>query len=413
MTSFALDRAGKAYFLQTNGYLWHEGAPTYVANGVSSFKLDPAGKAYYLQTNGNLYHEGQGLVDVRAYAINLGADGSLVLDDWFSREPSSDGGLQTLARQDVMNRGVLTRQDLVGAGGIIARVEADGVVTAAERGGLLALSAGGATLGETAAVNYQLDIVARGAAAGGTAPLQSLVNRWFFGTDHPAGFPPGLPEGCPGRACGGRRSRHAGRAVLPPWSSFISYMDVNVWALGHGTFLAAFAAVAYRPRSPWPTTSPTTATGPTPSASSATARSSTRRSITNCPLTHRPAHLRRCRRRCAGPALLEKAFAWANQFGPGLTLQPGIDSYAALNGGNSTTSVEAMAALTGSAACYASSGVDVGKLVAAYRQGEPITLCTGDHPANAARCPTTATPWSGSGPWASRSRCTTRGGRWR
>ena len=24
--SFALDRAGKAYFLQTNGYLWHEGA---------------------------------------------------------------------------------------------------------------------------------------------------------------------------------------------------------------------------------------------------------------------------------------------------------------------------------------------------------------------------------------------------
>ena len=25
--SFALDRAGKAYFLQTNGYLWHEGWP--------------------------------------------------------------------------------------------------------------------------------------------------------------------------------------------------------------------------------------------------------------------------------------------------------------------------------------------------------------------------------------------------
>ena len=46
-----------------------------------------------------------------------------------------------------------------------------------------------------------------------------------------------------------------------------------------------------------------------------------------------------------------------------------------------------MAALTGSAACYASSGVDVGKLVAAYRQGQPITLCTGDHPANAALVP--------------------------
>ena len=247
VTSFALDRAGKAYFLQTNGYLWHEGAPTYVANGVSSFKLDPAGKAYYLQTNGNLYHEGQGLVDVRAYAINLGADGSLVLDDWFSRN-LSDGGLQTLARQDVMNRGVLTRQDLVGAGGIIARVEADGVVTAAERGGLLALSAGGATLGETAAVNYQLDIVARGAAAGGTAPLQSLVNRWFFGTDHPAlYFDPALfPKGAPAGVRWTPFGLDAAGRPAPLWSSFISYMDVNQRALGDCTFLAAFAAVAYR-----------------------------------------------------------------------------------------------------------------------------------------------------------------------
>src|SRR5262249_21612216 len=74
ISTCGLDANGKAYYLQPNGDLCHEGLPV-VGHSVTSFIPDQQGKAYFLQSNGDLWHEGPGLVAHSVASFVLDRDG--------------------------------------------------------------------------------------------------------------------------------------------------------------------------------------------------------------------------------------------------------------------------------------------------------------------------------------------------
>jgi hypothetical protein len=311
------------------------------------------------------------LLDRLVYSINVGPDGSLILDDWFSRN-LSDPGIQTLTRMDFTRDDSVSRNDMLG---LFAQAEADGVVTGAELHDLQVLVANAGLLQMPAYVQYLASRVANGDPAnahyqgqalgnlfaGSPAwRLQDLVAKWFLGMDHPT----------------------AGAAYNPVsgvlFSGSPSYQDVFQGALGDCTVMASVAEVAAR----------------TNLINSMFIDNGDGTWTVRFYRNGAPVYVTVDNQLPGGGnlydhphngvlwvALAEKAYAQLNESGWLGTLLPGFNSYFALDYGNGDTIVTALSALTGRPATFGGPFVwlVIGTVMS---QGQLVVLATGDSTGN-------------------------------
>jgi hypothetical protein len=354
----------------------------HLASGVQSFAIAGDGRAYFLQTNGDLWHEGQGLVDRLVYSFSLSADGyTLNLDDWFQRS-LNDPSLRAETRTDFTRDAAITRGDLLG---LFSRAEADGQVSAAGFHDLQALVANAGTLHMPGYVQDLANKVVNGDAAnahylgaslgnlyaGSPAwQLQDLVNKWFLGLDHPAVVL------TPDQIQAGWTANGAAYTVVNGslfGGTGPSYTDVFQGWLGDCTVMASVAEVAARANL----------------ISSMFIDNGDGTWTVRFFHSGSPVYVTVDNQLPAGGnlydhphsgvlwvALAEKAYAQLNESGWLGTLSPGINSYVALDNGNQTTIVTALSALSGRPASTFSTGsADLGTALA---QGRLVVLATGD-----------------------------------
>jgi hypothetical protein len=212
--------------------------------------------------------------------------------------------------------------------------------------------------GDPANAHYQGQALGNLAAGSPAWQLQDLVNKWFLGLDHPT--------------AGASYAGVSGSLFAP---SGPSYADVFQGALGDCTVMASLAGTAAR----------------TTLVSSMF--------LDNGDWTMRffqggaPAYVTVDRQLPAGgglydhpsggvlwAALAEKAYAQLNESGWLGTLAPGSDFYFALDNGNVSTIVTALAAFSGRpAVAFSTSSAEV---ATAMSQGKLVVLGTGDSTGN-------------------------------
>jgi hypothetical protein len=334
----------------------------------------PLGQIIYaLRSDGVLFADtatGVKVYDVLVNSITV-ANGQLVVDDWFTRN-LPDAAVRNFARQDLVGHGSLTRQDMIGAGGIIATVESDGALSANELASLRSLAAGGATLGEAPAVSNLLGKVANATGVGSASSLRTLVDKYFFGRVRP------FTEW---------RTGPNGQTISVPYiavagSAFATggprYTDVMQQGLGVCTYMSALAEIAFR--------------RPDLLTSAITDNGDNTWTIRFVNVNGQPTYVTVDNQlpawngqliyanTAAGvlwPALFEKALAEVNEEGWLNSVARGAYSYQALNGGSPQTSSDTLQAITAYIGTAHFQGDDSGSVWNAWGAGRMVILGTG------------------------------------
>jgi hypothetical protein len=298
----------------------------------------------------------------------------LLAADWFSTY-LPNAAVAGLVRNDWYGHGSVTRNDMLS---VYAQVERDGVVDSGELASLKFLSTYGNLLNMSDPVRYLSgEVVSTTDAAdlhyqgmnigyiGVNSPswkLQSLVNKWFLGMDHPT-----LATGAAGSYTAAYGSVFGAGGP--------KYTDIYQGGLGDCTYLASMAETAAR-------------TGAIGSMFTANGDNTwTVRFYRN----GSPAYVTVDNMLPGGgglydhphngvlwAALAEKALAQLNESGWLGTLVPGVNSYRALDNGSQATMVTALSALSGwsaSGITIATNGTNVAQAMAA---GKLVVLGTGN-----------------------------------
>jgi hypothetical protein len=298
----------------------------------------------------------------------------LLAGDWFSTYIANPA-VANLLRNDWAGHRSVTRGDLLA---VFSQVERDGRVDPSELDSLRFLARYGnllnmaapvqSLLGEVVSTSDSADLHYQGGALGylgandPASKLQKLVNKWFLGADHPA-----LAAGT-----AGTYTAVSGSLFGPGGPK---YTDIYQQALGDCTYLAALAETAARTGT---INSMFTANGD----NTWTVRLYRHGSPVYVTVDNQLPNGGNLYDRPSGgvlwAALAEKAVAQVNEEGWLATVQPGVNSYNALNNGNQGTAVTALALFSGrptSGIAISTNGANVAQDMAA---GKLVVLGTGD-----------------------------------
>jgi len=269
--------------------------------------------------------------------------GAILHLDWFSQN-LPDPGVQNLARNDFNAHGTLTRSDMLG---IFSEVEQDGTVSNPEYQSLVQIAANPTTLNMSSYLASLNDKVIAGDPADRYASdgistsgvlvhgvsglsLSMLVNDFYYGEAGLAGADAGL------QAVSGTLFRSSG-----PY-----FGDTKQGSLGDCTLLAALAEVA--DRAPQQITSMFTNNGDgTYGVRFYAPNGQTTYVTVNLTLPDGGSIYDQPVNGVLWVALAEKATVEVNESGWLGTLDPGSNSYLALNNGSSSTEIAYLQALTG------------------------------------------------------------------
>jgi hypothetical protein len=311
--------------------------------------------------------------------------------------PLGDSALADQALADVLPDGGVSRSDLIG---LFRLAERHWVIDSSLLSDLRRLVDFGPTLGTPAWVTDLADDVvyhnpanaafqgwALGDLVSGSGPgrLEDLVQKWFLGADHPSSYNPNSGQWYSYTWASGSLFR---------WDGTVGYSDVRQGYLGDCTYMAAFAEVAAR--YPWLVQRIFHDNGDGTFTVCLFKNGSQAHYVTvdrSLPTYGNGNLVYEDGGRWASdstnvlwPALLEKAFAQANEFGGVNTLSSNWNAYAALDGGNQWTAISALAAVAGAGQAIWYGGVDAGSIAQAYRNGWLVVLGT-DNPNNSLYVP--------------------------
>jgi Calpain family cysteine protease len=374
-----------AYTLASNGNLYHN-IPlhqTLIDTGVKSFQLSSNGGTLAdLHTNGDLdwtFNSGATFQTV-ARLVNwysLNAAGTTVsYTDWFYYNMQNPG-MQSLARADFLRDDSITRSDMMG---LFTQAETGGTVSAAAFHDLQTLVANPSTLNIAGYVDYLTKQVVDGDpanahfqsislgnlyAGSGSWRLQDLVDKWFLGMDHPTesasvGFQPYAPVSGPLFTTSGP-----------------SYLDVEQGQLNDCTVIASMAEVAARDTTAISNMFIANGDGTwtvrfyengTPVYVTVDSQLPGGGGLYDHPIGD------------IWVALAEKAYAQLNEEGWLATVERGVNSYSALDNGNTTTIAAALQALSGMPA--STIGVNPTNIASELVEGMLVVLGTGNTTTN-------------------------------
>jgi hypothetical protein len=382
--SFAVTSKGRVFLLQSDGtFLTSSNGQqadfTQLDMNVQSIVLVSTGVIYELETNGQLLSSSTGLVGSftlagKAVMSISSSNGTLVVSDWFSQN-LNDPGVAAVARKDFALHNALTYTDLLG---VFRQADAGTTVSAAELQSLRALVTNAAYLnisaadtdllsktvnGDPADSHYGGQTLAALAAGSRSVVLRDLVNKWFLGLDLPT-------AGGTYSACGGVLFGSAGPL----------YTDVCQGYLGDCWLIASFAETAAR--MPSIIKSMFIANGNNTWTVRLYPNGVADYVTVNNELPDGGRLYDNVGGRPLWVGLAEKAFAQENASGQLSTANPGANSYSALNGDDPTV---ALAAITGLPTN--DNYVHATTLATVWEQGQLITLCTTNNPANGAIVP--------------------------
>jgi hypothetical protein len=358
----------------------------------SSFALDAQDDVFALRHDGVLFQLQPGAssfqtVSRMVYSFSIDDSGQLVIDDWFQRN-LADAGLRSVVRSDFARDGAITGADMLD---VFVAAEGEGVVSASEVTTLEEVLANPATLQIPAYVQYLTGKVVNGDPANATTHqaggeagnlfagcdarrLGTLVGKWFLGSDLPAltNLHGENPVGYANFPIAGNPS--GGGFTL--FNGGPSYQDVYQGAVGDCTLMAATGETAFR-----------TSAIATMFIANGDGTYTLRFFDNGTPVyvtvnTELPVNSsgQLVYAQAAGNViwvpLLEKGYAQLNESGWLGTLQPGSNSYWALDNGDAKTAAWALAALSGRAGWYYPSSINADQVLAEYNAGQLVVLGT-------------------------------------